>query len=101
MLEITGLEREFDTVVTGDDVRRGKPEPECYLAGAQRLGVSPENCIVLEDAWAGVAAGLAAGMKVIAIRNRFSPVHDGAQVVLDSLAQIDRALLEKLGNGGS
>jgi HAD superfamily hydrolase (TIGR01509 family) len=101
MLEITGLSAEFDAVVTGDDVSRGKPDPECFLKGAERLEVAPAGCVVLEDAWAGAAAGIAAGMKVINVRNRFSPVHDGSHAVLDSLAQVDRLLLERLGNGAS
>jgi len=99
LLEITGLDNEFDTVVTGDDVRLGKPAPECFLTGAQRLRAAPENCLVLEDAWAGIQAGLAAGMNVIAVRNRFNLVYDGAHAVLGSLAEIDRPLLETLGNG--
>lgn len=96
MLEITGLDNRFDTVVTGDDVRLGKPEPECFLTAANRLGVAPQEAIVLEDALAGIRAGLAAGMTVIAVRNQFNPVYDGAHAVLDSLAEIDRPLLDKL-----
>jgi HAD superfamily hydrolase (TIGR01509 family) len=99
ILEITGLENEFDAVVTGDDVRVGKPEPECFLSAASRLDAEPDGCIVLEDAFAGIRAGLAAGMTVIAVRNKFNPIYDGAHVVLDSLAQIDRPLLDKLANG--
>ena len=55
----------FGTVVSGDDVAQGKPHPEPYLAGAMRLGVRPERCLVFEDTRAGIQSGLAAGMTVI------------------------------------
>jgi sugar-phosphatase len=54
-------------LVTTEDVRVGKPDPECYLLAAARLGVDPADCVVVEDAVAGVAAGHAAGMAVLAI----------------------------------
>lgn len=50
-----------DALVTADDVERGKPHPDPYLLGAQRLGIAPEDCVVFEDAPAGIAAGAAAG----------------------------------------
>lgn len=55
----------FQVVVTGDDVQRGKPDPQPYLLAAERLNVSPAACLVLEDHPAGIAAAVAAGMKVI------------------------------------
>lgn len=55
------------TLVTVDDVRRGKPDPEPYLVGARRLGVPPERCLVVEDAPAGIAAARAAGCGVLAV----------------------------------
>jgi sugar-phosphatase len=56
-----------DVVVTADDVERGKPAPEPYLLAAERLGVDPADCLVLEDAPSGIAAGRAAGMTVWAV----------------------------------
>ncbi len=56
------------TLVCADEITRGKPDPEPYLLGAERLGVAPADCVVLEDAPAGIAAGKAAGMTVIALR---------------------------------
>lgn len=53
--------------VTGDEVKRGKPDPECYLTGARRLGLEAADCVVFEDSPPGVAAGKAAGMRVIAL----------------------------------
>jgi mannitol-1-/sugar-/sorbitol-6-phosphatase len=54
--------------VTATDVKRGKPNPDPYLMGAETLQVPPENCIVIEDAPSGVRAGKAAGARVIAVR---------------------------------
>lgn len=57
----------FDEVVTADDVKNGKPDPEIFLTAAKRLGVDPTRCLVLEDAPPGVIAAQAAGMEVITI----------------------------------
>jgi sugar-phosphatase len=54
-------------MITSDHVARGKPDPEPYLLGAERLGYAPGDCVVVEDAPAGVAAGKAAGMRVVAV----------------------------------
>ena len=53
--------------VTADDVRRGKPDPEGYLAAAGRLGVGPADCVVVEDSPTGLGAGKAAAMRVVAL----------------------------------
>jgi sugar-phosphatase len=68
------------TIVSGESVKRGKPDPEGYLLGARLLGRSPQDCVVLEDAPAGIAAGIAAGMRVIGVASTY-----------------DRALLAPLG----
>jgi sugar-phosphatase len=65
-------------LVTADMVERGKPAPDPYLLGAQRLGVAAEDCIVLEDAPAGIAAGRAAGMTVWAVSTTHAPAALGA-----------------------
>jgi sugar-phosphatase len=57
-----------EVVVTSDDVSSGKPAPDGYRLGAQRLGVDPASCVVFEDAPPGIAAGLAAGARVVALR---------------------------------
>lgn len=56
-----------ERAVTAEDVAKGKPAPDGYLLGAQRLGVPPERCLVVEDAPAGIAAGKAAGARVLAV----------------------------------
>jgi len=79
------------TIVSGESVKRGKPDPEGYLMGARLLGRKPEECVVLEDAPAGIKAGLAAGMRVIGVattydRARLAPL--GCIAIVSTLADI-------------
>jgi sugar-phosphatase len=69
-------------IVTCDDVRNGKPDPEPYIKGAALLGVPPTKCVVFEDAPAGIRAGKAAGALVIALRTT-SPDHELEQAGAD------------------
>jgi beta-phosphoglucomutase len=62
-----GLRERFAVVVAAEDVRRGKPDPEVYLLAALRLGVTPEHCLVFEDAVVGVQAARSAGMRAIGV----------------------------------
>ncbi len=83
-------------LVTSDQVRNGKPAPDCYLHAAERLGVDPAMCLVLEDAPAGVAAGKAAGMTVWAVTTTHEPGDLGAA---DRVAEGLEALLAELRAG--
>lgn len=65
LLERQGWGALFTTIVTGDDVVRGKPDPEPYLLVAERLGVDPRGCLAFEDAPAGLSSARAAGMAVV------------------------------------
>ena len=87
ILSAFGLGQHFATVVAGDEVARGKPDPAIFLAAAERLAVDPAVCLALEDAPSGIAAANAAGMASIAIPNRFTRHQnfDDARAVLDSL----------------
>lgn len=67
VLDRLGARRRFHAVVTGKDVTRGKPDPQVFLLAAERLGVPPRRCAVVEDAPAGVAAARAAGMASIGL----------------------------------
>ncbi len=67
ILEKTGLIKWFDAIIDGNHVSKSKPDPEVFLKGAQALGVAPEECIVFEDAQAGVEAAKKGGMKAIGI----------------------------------
>ena len=63
----TGLDQLFDAVVSGDDVKIGKPAPDVFLLAADRLGLSPADCLVIEDAHVGIEAAHRADMKVLAV----------------------------------
>jgi HAD superfamily hydrolase (TIGR01509 family) len=69
VLAVRDLGRFFPVAVSSEDVAHGKPAPDIFLRTAQLLGVRPAECCVVEDSEAGVEAGLAAGMTVIAITN--------------------------------
>jgi HAD superfamily hydrolase (TIGR01509 family) len=71
-LKRIALDNAFDIVVTGSDVREGKPDPEIYLLAASRLGVSPRDCLAIEDAPAGIASAKAAGMECWAVRTEYT-----------------------------
>jgi HAD superfamily hydrolase (TIGR01509 family) len=60
----------FDVIITGDEIQRGKPEPDIYLRTAEKLGVDPSDCLVIEDSLSGIAAAKAAHMRVAAIPDR-------------------------------
>ena len=67
VIEVLGIQREFDAVVDGTMIAHTKPDPEIFLLAARMVGVVPQDCLVFEDAEAGVEAALAAGMKCIGI----------------------------------
>jgi len=66
-LDVLGLEPFFAAIVTAEDVKRGKPDPEVFLTAAQRIGVEPADAVVFEDALVGITAAHAAGMRVVAV----------------------------------
>jgi sugar-phosphatase len=78
-------------LVTATDVVRGKPDPEPYLKGAQTLGVAAKDCLVLEDAPAGIRAGKAAGARVLALRTTASDAElyeAGADWIVDNCGEL-------------
>ncbi len=78
--------------ITIEDVERGKPEPEPYLLAAERLGVAPGQCVVIEDAPAGIKAAHAAGMRVIAVATTHATEElEEADVVAAQLTDIEVA----------
>jgi beta-phosphoglucomutase len=93
LLGLTGTRRHFVAVVTGDDVRRGKPDPEVFLAAAAKLGADPRRCVVFEDAVAGVEAARAGGMWCVAVTSAGHHPADklrsaGADLVVGSLDEV-------------
>jgi HAD superfamily hydrolase (TIGR01509 family) len=89
--ETFGFSRYFETIVTGEDISRGKPDPQPYLLTATKLGLDPEDCIVIEDSIHGVRSGKAAGCTVIALTTTF-PVGAleaaGADFIISSFAEL-------------
>ncbi len=70
VLKSTGVEFLFEVIVDGNDIRRSKPHPECFLLAAAELGYAPAECLVFEDAAVGIAAGKAGGFPVVGIGER-------------------------------
>lgn len=88
-------------LITADDVERGKPDPQPYLAGAAALSVDPAQCVVIEDAPAGIEAGKAAGMTVVALATTFDRrVLAAADYLAGSLADVALVSARELPDGG-
>jgi HAD superfamily hydrolase (TIGR01509 family) len=96
----TGLDALFDAVVCGTDVTHGKPDPEVFLKGAALLGLAPERCIVIEDAFAGIEAARRGGMKVVGVattNSLASLVECGdCDLAVESLIEVSPVVLAKL-----
>lgn len=67
VIELLGIAKEFDAMVDGSMITHTKPHPEIFLLAASKLGLSPADCVVFEDAEAGVEAAVAAGMKCVGV----------------------------------
>ena len=78
-----------EVLVTSDDVTHGKPHPEPYLQGAKRMGLAPEECLVVEDAPAGIQSARTGGMKVIGMASTYTAAKLAeANAVVQTLAAI-------------
>lgn len=84
----------FDAIIDGNDISKSKPDPEVFIKTADKLGILPGSCVVIEDAYAGIEAALAAGMKAFAIGEAVS--HKGADGKAKNLSEVSIADLEKL-----
>jgi HAD superfamily hydrolase (TIGR01509 family) len=71
ILRIIGLDDVFEIVVTADDVIRGKPKPDLFLLAAEKMGIAPADCLVLEDSLLGIEAAEACGMDSVLIPHPF------------------------------
>jgi sugar-phosphatase len=82
-----------DVMICADEIERGKPDPQGYLRAAARLGVAAEDCIVVEDAPPGIEAGLAAGMRVIAVAMTYPHAAlEKADAIADALVDVHASL---------
>ena len=90
-LEAVGVLHRFPVLATADEVRRGKPAPDLFLLAAERLGVAPARCTVLEDSEAGIRAAVAAGMRAVLVPDIKQPSESVAALatrVCPSLIQV-------------
>lgn len=92
ILKNTKLQDYFDVIVDGNDVSKAKPNPEVFLLGAKRIGIPASQCIVFEDAYAGIEAAKKAGMLAIGVGNRKSLPH--ADMLVETLENFDLSVLK-------
>lgn len=89
VLKKLGLEQAFDEIVTIEDYGKSKPDPEGYLLTSKKLGIKPSECMVIEDAPAGIRAAKAAGMRCIGITTTHSREElIESDIVIDELKEI-------------
>jgi|TARA_B100001971_G_scaffold9107_1_gene7477 beta-phosphoglucomutase family hydrolase len=89
VLNLLRLRGKFDVIVSADDVKKGKPNPEIFLKAAKRLRIKPKDCVVIEDSVHGVRAAKGAGMHCIGITNTFSRDKlKEADLVVESLREV-------------
>jgi len=94
-----GLQGHFEITVSAESEQHGKPHPAVYLTCARQLGLRPPECVALEDSVNGLSSAKAAGMHVIAVpeaAHRTDVRYRAADVVVNSLLEVDQALLERL-----
>ena len=99
VMEVIDMVGVFDKIVAAGDVSRGKPHPEVFFKAADLIGVSPDRCVVFEDSFSGIEAGIAGGMKVVALTTtnaRSSLEGTGAHLIADSFADFDLPKLRSL-----
>lgn len=94
ILEKTGIANLFKVVIDGNKVSKPKPDPEVFLKGAEELNIAPTDCVVFEDAIAGVEAAIAGGMKVVGIGS--SQVLGKADLVVKGLSEMSLGKLRNI-----
>lgn len=102
VLERCDIARHFSAIVAGDEVTRCKPDPEIYLTAAAKLGLRPEECVVFEDAEAGIESAKRAGIKVVALATTFSREFlekSDADYIINDFRDIDIATLRSIVEG--
>jgi sugar-phosphatase len=89
--DFCGIKEKTALILGAGEYESGKPSPSGYLKAAEILGVNPANCVVIEDSTVGVKSGIAAGMKVIAIKRSCAVEHDftGASLIVSDLSEIN------------
>lgn len=86
ILERVGMINDFDAIADGNDIKKSKPDPEVFLVAAGRIGLAPHECIVVEDALAGIDAAVSGGFFPVAIGDAVK--HPGAMAKIGKLSDI-------------
>lgn len=94
ILDRTGLDKYFDSIIDGNKVSKAKPDPEVFITGAKELGVQPAECVVFEDATAGVEAALKGGFYAIGVGS--SSVLQKAHFVIEDFAEMNLQVFENI-----
>jgi HAD superfamily hydrolase (TIGR01509 family) len=100
VLELAGFADAFRVTVSSEEVERGKPAPDVYLAAARALGVDPGRCVAIEDSSNGLRSAVAAGMAVVAVPNpHYPPAPDAlalAVATVETVGEVTPALIAQL-----
>lgn len=97
ILDGLNIRKYFKEIVTAEDIKKGKPDPEIYLKTAEKLGVDPHDCVVFEDTLSGIKSAHSAGMKVIAITTTHKAEElSSADAIIPSFNDINANFLRKL-----
>ncbi len=94
IIEVLGILPLFDAVIDGTKVSKGKPDPQTFQLGAEALKTHPSECVVFEDAAAGVEAALAGGMFIVGVGDE--SVLNRANIVIDGFDGVDTKIFDKL-----
>jgi beta-phosphoglucomutase-like phosphatase (HAD superfamily) len=99
VLDDLDLRRHFDVIITGEQVSKGKPDPETFLLAAKGLKLEPTSCVVFEDSFAGVAAALDAGCKCVALattHTKMELTEVSPHLIVTNFQSLSVAVLEDL-----
>jgi HAD superfamily hydrolase (TIGR01509 family) len=100
VLDLAGFGAAFRVTVSSEEVERGKPAPDVYLAAARGLGVEPASCVAIEDSSNGLRSAAAAGMTVIAVPNPHYPPEPGAlslaAATVETVGEVTPAVVESI-----
>jgi len=97
ILKSAQIDTLFDVIITGNDIKNGKPDPEIFLLASERMNLSPKECVVFEDAVLGVQAAKAGGFKCVGIDRYNAPGRlKKADLVVSDLSQLEIEKIKKL-----
>ena len=98
--QIPSFHQLFDRILTSEDFTASKPDPQCYLKGAEVFGATPSECVVFEDSFNGLKSGRAAGMTVVGLSttNEASAISPLCDVVIPDFQSFDFAVMSKIIN---